>query len=195
MRPAYLILIGAFAAPVAVAAEGQAPATPAVEPLAALSRLGLPSQDAVLTSSPGRARPIQPAPAAALRFLWEDSRSLVVIEPGAGRLRTAWVLTLKAEALHQIAVAYRGRAYRDQNGAIHVDAHIVDRKQGMVGVQTGNWFPDSFAFPGGDRVVAIDDQKNARLNGGTVDLALTPQDGEAFARLAHLARCVNEECF
>ena len=195
MRWADLILIVPLLAAVA-AGEGQAPAPagPAA-PLAALGRLGLPGQDAVLSSSPGRAKPIQPAPAAALRFLWEDSRSLIVIEPGAGRLRTAWVITLKAEALHQIAVAYRGRAYRDQNGAIHVDAHIVDRKQGMVGVQTANWYPDSFAFPGGDRVVAIDDQEFARLNGGTVDLALTPQDGEAFARLAHLARCVNEECF
>jgi hypothetical protein len=180
-----LVLLSALA----LLAAGEA------DPAERLAALGLPRQPVVLASEPGRAEPAAPAPAVLLRFNWVDNRTMVLIEEGAGRVRPAWVVTLQQDSLHQVATAYRARAYRDRTGAVHIDAHQVDRRDGQTGTKADTWFPDSFAFPGGTRILAIDDQEGRQLHAGEIDLVLRPVDGDAYARLAHFVRCLIDGCW
>lgn len=103
-------------------------------------------------AQPGRAAPAAQAEPAAYRFMWDDNSSLVVIGEGLGLTRPAWVVTWN-RASDQMLVYYRALAYRDAQGAVHIDA----RGAQVLGPHRDRWSPDSFAVVGG-MVHSMDDE-------------------------------------
>src|SRR3954470_17930384 len=106
--------------------------------------------------SPGREKPTAPPPEGVLLMSWGgDYHSVLVIGPGTGTVRPAWVLTYHDENA-DLQVAYRAVAFRDPPGGIPSDG----RDALMIGpmADAGQWSPDSFAvFASGDTRTQDDD--------------------------------------
>jgi hypothetical protein len=138
--------------------------------------------DFIDTIQPGRMTPEKPAEAGAYRIKWEDYQTLVVVGEGAGTIRPAWIVTFDAN--QSVAVAYRGKAYRDRNGNLHVDA----RQALLSGPQAHSWSPDSFAVTPDQKVYTLDDAD--RGNAGTVVEKVEPKEASLFDRLLDIAQAI-----
>jgi hypothetical protein len=163
----------AFAAP--AQAEGRVVIIPAIEP---------PSQTATFPENlqPGRNEPAKPAVAAAYRLHWDNYESLLVVGEGTGSVRPAWVVTY--DNAGTVAVAYRGKAYLDKQGNLHVDA----RQALLSGPQAHNWSADSFALTQDKQVYTLDDSE--RGNSGTVTERIDPDQNKVFDRLMDIAQAI-----
>jgi hypothetical protein len=115
----------------------------------------VPPNDA--TESPGREAPAAAPREGVVRVAWHDYHTLIVIGPGAGTARPAWILTYQGEDGDDLAVAYRAVAYRDRHGVLHADA----RNALIVGPQAANWSPDSFMVAAPGTVSTLDDRDDA----------------------------------
>ncbi|MFW5751168.1 MAG: hypothetical protein ACOCZK_05925 [Planctomycetota bacterium] len=133
-----------------------------------LPRLGVPAELPIEPGSkvpPGAAEPVRGAAAFACEVHWdvEDSNlvSRIVIEPGSGPRRRAWVATF-THAERRFEVAHAGTAFIDAAGAVHIDC----RDARVAGPRADQWSPDSFAITPSGRVRVIDDMM--RANTGTL---------------------------
>lgn len=139
--------------------------------------------DAEVAPLPGGPSPLSAVPFAAAKpsawiIRWDRYRTLIVIDASAGRVKPAWVatMTMVAERIPtadgevvlgkgQVVVAYRASAYRDKDGALHIDSRHAFKS----GPMADNWSPDSFAI-GADRMVsAQDDSPEHPPNAGEVE--------------------------
>ena len=125
--------------------------------------------------------PHSPAKPAAYVIRWENYRTLIVVDGSSGLIRPAWIVTMSTApeqiatnrgpvvlAKGQVVVAYRGQAFRDKEGVLHIDAGRAH----LVGPMAKAWSPDSFAI-GEDRMVsAQDDNAEHPPNAGEVEKAL-----------------------
>ena len=122
--------------------------------------------------------PHSPAKPAAYIIRWENYRTLIVVDGSSGLIRPAWIVTMSTApeqiatqrgpvvlAKGQVVVAYRGQAFRDKEGVLHVDAGRAH----LVGPMAKAWSPDSFAI-GEDRMVSTqDDNPEHPPNAGEVE--------------------------
>ena len=128
--------------------------------------------------SPLSATPFAPARPAAWIVRWDHYRTLIVIDASAGRVKPAWVATMTTVAERiptpdgdvalskgQVLVAYRATAFRDKDGALHIDSRHAFKS----GPMADNWVPDSFAIGTDRMVVAQDDNPNHPPNAGEVE--------------------------
>ncbi len=150
---------------------------------------------------PGRVAPAAPAEPLALEFAWDSYRTLVVIGPGRGLRRPAWIVTWQippaagwgldaANTLlgtaglgieppqPTLAVAYRAVAACDATGVIHLDA----RTAWIAGSMADQWSPDSFAIHLPNRVDSLDDLGNTQQ--GAITRLVDPRsDPQEYRRL------------
>lgn len=132
------------------------------------------NQDAVRL--PGRAEPVAAPSAQVLIVDWDDQhQSWLVIEPGEGVSRLAWILTFVRQ---DPIVAYAGTAFLDREGALHFDgreARLVYFEDAAT--RTYSWIPDSFAVRE-DRVDIMDDHGTTGVGkvSSRYDLANTLMD-------------------
>ncbi|HEX3131945.1 MAG TPA: hypothetical protein VHX44_00010 [Planctomycetota bacterium] len=127
---------------------------------------------------PAIAPPHSPAKPSALILRWDRYRTLVVIDTSAGLLKPCWIVTLSTMpkqiptprgpvtlARGQVVVAYRGQAYHDKDGVLHIDA----RRARLGGIMASNWSPDSFAITPAKEVSSHDDDPTHPSNSGEVE--------------------------
>jgi hypothetical protein len=166
--------------------------------------------------SPGQPPAVAPVSPRALIIHWELYRTVVVIGDGIGLRRPAWVATyyrdeaavasepgLVAMARRggfrperwadQPLIGYRGLAFTDAKGRIHIDA----RKSVVVGPLAGTrggpdaWIPDSFMLTPPTRIDAVDDEPSHPANQGvlheTIDPAQAPDRYRALLEAAQQA--------
>jgi len=161
----------------------KAPPPPPPLPQVALP-LGWSAQPPILeTINPGREEPKQNAHSGAIEIDWGDYRTFLVIGPGSGRLRPAWVLTYQRGA--DLSVAYRGVAFRDRFGVLHLDA----RNALVVGAQAESWSPDSFAVFANGKISTLDDQGSSEQ--GVVARTIDGDTGEFHGLLILAETLVN----
>jgi len=136
---------------------------------------------------PGREAPVTQSEPMAVTFSWDDYITRVVIEAATSNksLRApAWVVTYDLE--NHVQVAYRGTAFRDKDGRLHIDA----RKAIITGPRVDGWSPDSFVFSPDGTVQTIDDRNSA--NGGTVTETVLGKDS-SYKRLLLIAMAIVRE--
>jgi hypothetical protein len=133
----------------------------------------------------GRETSVAAAPPAVYRFVWDDYNTILAIGEGAGRIRPAWVVTMSGVG-GQVAVAYRGNAFRDGGGRIHVDARRVD----LGGPMAGQWSPDSFCISGA-WVHTLDDADRGHV-APLAQTVLPEQNPTEYRRLLHWSQAVVE---
>jgi hypothetical protein len=136
------------------------------------------------TVSPGREIPRKSAHPGALEVDWGDYRTYLVIGDGQGTLRPAWVLTYNRGA--DITVAYRGMAYLDHFGILHIDC----RNATVVGANAEHWSPDSFAVFATGATSTLDDGGSAEHGGVTRSI---PSDSHEFHDLQIMAQILVNE--
>jgi hypothetical protein len=137
--------------------------------------------------SPGRETPSSAPPEAALIMSWGgDYRTLLVIGPGAGIVRPAWIMTYQ-EASDTLQVAYRATAFRDQHGVIHFDG----REALMVGpmADANQWSPDSMAIFGNGTVQTQDDDPSHPRETGVITKVI-PAGDPAYKPLLLMAQVI-----
>lgn len=166
MRWPILLILACF--PACSLAAGEAVVPPVVPTGVALDQGDPPL--------PGREAPVAAAPRVALRFLWDDYRTVVVVDDGVGITRPAWVGTWD-KATGKLEVAYRAVCFRDARGRLHVDA----RRSLCVGPRAKSWSPDSFAF-GQARMWTIDDRDSAH-EGPAGEVISADGNGDEYRRL------------
>ncbi len=134
--------------------------------------------------SPGRESPATPALEAAYVFTWEHYHSLLVIGPGTGTCRPAWVVTY-AGGTQDMEVAYRAVAFRDHKGVLHVDS----RSALIIGPKANQWSPDSFAIFATGAVQSQDDDPEHQRESGVITRLVGTEEG-AYRGLLLLAQAV-----
>ena len=139
MRHGILLLMLSLGALHAADPQAAAPPPPPPLPQQALPLGWSAVPPGVETVSPGREAPRKAAHSGALEVDWGDYRTYLVIGEGSGLLRPAWVLTYTRGG--DISVAYRGMAFLDHFGVLHIDS----RNAMVVGANAEHWSPDSFA--------------------------------------------------
>lgn len=151
---------------------------------------------------PAIAAPHTPAKPAALILRWDRYRTLVVIDTSAGLLKPCWIVTLSTMpeqiptargpitlARGQVVVAYRGQAYHDKDGILHIDA----RRARLSGILADNWSPDSFAITPTGEVSSRDDDPSHPSNAGEVEKEVSPETHrEEYRRLMFTAQTLVE---
>ena len=142
--------------------------------------------------------PHAPAKPAAIILRWNSYRTLVVIDTSAGLLKPCWIVTLTTTpeqiptlrgpitlARGQVVVAYRGQAYHDKDGNLHIDARRA-RLRGTPGIA---WSPDSFAITPAKEVSARDDDPTHASNSGEVEKEIyADTQREEYRRLMFTAQ-------
>jgi hypothetical protein len=132
---------------------------------------------------PGREAPAALPEPVAVTFKWDGDENLtrVVVGPACsdkGMRAPAWIVTYDLQ--DHVQVAYRGVAFRDKNGLLHIDSrHAI-----ITGPRSAEWSPDSFAINEDGTVQTIDDEN--RANGGTVTETVKAKDS-TFRRLLTIA--------
>jgi hypothetical protein len=137
--------------------------------------------------SPGRETPSTAPIEGAMIMSWGgDYRTLLVIGPGSGLLRPAWVLTYQ-DATDTLQVAYRATAFRDQHGIIHFDG----REALMVGpmADANQWSPDSMAVFGNGTVQTQDDDPSHPRETGVITKAI-PANDPAYKPMLIMAQVI-----
>lgn len=151
----------------------------------------------------GASAPQSAAKPAAYLIKWDKYRTLVVVDNSAGLLRPAWIVTFatapeEIETLKgkvtiskdQVVVAYRGQAYHDHGGVLHIDAH---RAMIMGVLSDGGWSPDSFDIGADMMVTTHDDDSSHAGNDGVVERIMLPsQQAEEYHRLLLMAQSIIE---
>lgn len=146
--------------------------------------------------------PHAPAKPAAIILRWNSYRTLVVIDTSAGLLKPCWIVTLTTTteqiptlrgpiilARGQVVVAYRGQAYHDKDGILHIDARRA-RLRGTPGIA---WSPDSFAITPAKEVSARDDDPTHASNSGEVEKEVyADTQREEYRRLMFTAQSLVE---
>jgi hypothetical protein len=146
---------------------------------------------------PPIAPPHSPAKPSALILRWDRYRTLVVIDTSAGLLKPCWIVTLSTMpeqiptprgpvtlARGQVVVAYRGQAYHDKDGILHIDA----RRARLGGTMASNWSPDSFAITPAKEVSSHDDDPTHPGNSGEVEKEVSAEtQREEYRRLMFTA--------
>lgn len=162
---------------------------------------GLVELDGVVEPPP-IAAPHSPAKPAALILRWDRYRTLVVIDTSAGLLKPCWIVTLSTMpeqiptargpvtlARGQVVVAYRGQAYHDKDGILHIDA----RRARLSGIMADNWSPDSFAITPAREVSSRDDDPSHPSNAGEVEKEVSAEtQREEYRRLMFTAQTLVE---
>lgn len=156
-------LLFALLASTAPAAEGQVP----LEFLEQILQGEDPATGSEPTAEelpiPGQAVPEAPSEPVAYHVAWNQYDTIIVIEPGSGLRRPAWIAT-RDRAEDELAVAYAGTAYVDERGDVHIDC----RRARISGPMADQWSPDSFAVePDGD-VRIIDEQDPPHRSSGRI---------------------------
>jgi hypothetical protein len=150
-----------------------------------------------LVEPPAIAPPHAPAKPSALILRWDRYRTLVVIDTSAGLLKPCWIVTLSTMpeqiptprgpvtmARGQVVVAYRGQAYYDKEGILHIDA----RRARLGGIMASNWSPDSFAITPAKEVSSHDDDPTHPGNAGEVEKEISAEtQREEYRRLMFTA--------
>lgn len=146
---------------------------------------------------PAIAPPHSPAKPSAMILRWDRYRTLVVIDTSAGLLKPCWIVTLSTMpeqiptargpitlARGQVVVAYRGQAYYDKDGILHIDA----RRARLGGIMANNWSPDSFAITPMKEVSSRDDDPTHPSNSGEVEKEVSAEtQREEYRRLMFTA--------
>jgi len=155
-----------------------------------------------VSEPPEIAPPHAPAKPGALILRWDRYRTLVVIDTSAGMLKPCWIVTLSTMpeqiptprgpvtlARGQVVVAYRGQAYRDKDGVLHIDA----RRARLGGTLASNWSPDSFAVTPAKEVSSHDDDPTHPGNSGEVEKEVSAEtQREEYRRLMFTAMTLVE---
>jgi hypothetical protein len=146
--------------------------------------------------------PHSPAKPGAYIIRWENYRTLIVVDGSSGLIRPAWIVTMSTApeqiatqrgpvvlAKGQVVVAYRGQAFRDKEGVLHVDAGRAH----LVGPMAKAWSPDSFSI-GEDRMVSTqDDNPEHPPNAGEVEKSVFAETHkEEYRQLLLMAQAVIE---
>jgi hypothetical protein len=119
---------------------------------------------------------------------WDDYRTDVVIEDSAGLLRPTWIVTREAVS-GKVVVAYRGQAFCDKDGVLHIDG----RRAILTGPMSNHWSPDSFAIGRDRQVSTIDDQPEHPGNSGQVEKLISPaQQQDDYRRMLRAAQAIIE---
>ena len=151
---------------------------------------------------PAIATPHAPAKPGAMILRWDSYRTLVVIDSSAGRLKPCWIVTfatmpeqiptprgLITLAPGQVVVAYRGQAYYDKDGILHIDA----RRARLSGTVASNWSPDSFAINPTKELSARDDDPTHPSNSGEVEKEVSAEtQPQEYRRLLFTAQTLVE---
>ena len=151
---------------------------------------------------PEIAPPHAPAKPGAIILRWDRYRTLVVIDTSAGLLKPCWIVTLTTMpeqiptlrgpitlARGQVVVAYRGQAYHDKEGILHIDARRA-RLRGTTGIA---WSPDSFAITPAKEVSSRDDDPTHPSNSGEVEKEVSADtQREEYRRLMFTAQSLVE---
>jgi hypothetical protein len=151
---------------------------------------------------PPIAAPHAPAKPGAMILRWDRYRTLVVIDTSAGLLKPCWIVTLTTMpeqiptlrgpitlARGQVVVAYRGQAYHDKDGILHIDA----RRARLSGVMANGWSPDSFAITPAKEVSSRDDDPTHPSNSGEVEKEVSADtQREEYRRLMFTAQSLVE---
>ena len=151
---------------------------------------------------PEIAPPHAPAKPGAIILRWDRYRTLVVIDTSAGLLKPCWIVTLTTMpkqiptlrgpitlARGQVVVAYRGQAYHDKAGILHIDARRA-RLRGTTGIA---WSPDSFAITPAKEVSSRDDDPRHPSNSGEVEKEVSADtQREEYRRLMFTAQSLVE---
>ena len=89
-----------------------------------------------------------------------------------------------------VVVAYRGQAYHDHEGVLHIDAH----RAMIIGVLSdGGWSPDSFDIGTDMMVTTHDDETTHAGNNGEIEKAIMPgEQSEEYQRLLLMAQSIIE---
>ncbi len=146
-------------------------------PVIRLPRLAVPRERPAGVDGPippGAAEPVRGAAAFTCEVRWDvedsDLVSRIVVEPGSGPRRQAWVATF-THAERQLEVAYAGTAFVDAKGAVHIDC----RDARVAGPRADEWSPDSFAIARNGRVRVMDDMMRANT-GSLLGERIHPRD-------------------
>lgn len=164
--------------------------------------------------SPGQPPALTPVTPRALIIHWELYRTVVVIGDGIGLRRPAWVATYYRDQAavakepglvamarrggfkperwaEQPLIGYRGLAFIDGKGRMHIDA----RKSVVIGPLAGAkggpdaWIPDSFMLTLPTRVDALDDDPSHPPNLGVLDETIDPTiHAERYLKLLEAAQ-------
>ncbi len=151
---------------------------------------------------PEIAPPHAPAKPGAIILRWDRYRTLVVIDTSAGLLKPCWIVTLTTMpeqiptlrgpitlARGQVVVAYRGQAYLDKEGVLHIDARRA-RLRSTTGL---SWSPDSFAITPAKEVSSRDDDPTHPSNSGEVEKEVSAEtQREEYRRLMFTAQSLVE---
>ena len=126
--------------------------------------------------SPGREPPASSPVESALIVNWGgDYHSLVVVGPGSGITRPAWIITYQ-DAGNSLQVAYSANAFRDRRGILHTDARGALMTGPMA--QAHQWSPDSFAIFASGAVLTQDDDPTHPGEVGAVTRIIGAKDAE-----------------
>lgn len=177
---------------------------PVIIPDALIFGNGIEEVDEVgeVVEPPEIAAPHAPAKPAALILRWDRYRTLVAIDTSAGLLKPCWIVTLTTMpeqiptargpitlARGQVVVAYRGQAYHDKEGILHIDA----RRARLSGVMANGWSPDSFAITPAKEVSSRDDDPTHPSNSGEVEKEVSADtQREEYRRLMFTAQSLVE---